>query len=56
MTAAKLRERPNEASRQVTTAPQREYDALAARLAAQEPVLTRDQLLDLLDFTATKHL
>ena len=56
MAAAKLLERPNDAPPKAATAPQREYDALAARLAAQEQLLTRDQLLDLVDFTTTKHL
>jgi hypothetical protein len=56
MATAKLRNRQDNAPEPVRAAQQRELDALVVPLPVREPMFTRDQLLDLLDFTATKHL
>ena len=52
-TAAALRRITN-APQDAPTAKQREHDSRLAQ--PQAPALTQDQLLDLLDFTAAKHL
>lgn len=56
MTTANLQKLPGAVPQESAASGKPEYHAPVERLTPREPLLTRDQMLDLLDFSAAKHL